>query len=189
MDMDIRSSYSSKLHRATGTGTDNIIVVRGTGIEIDNAGGHSKLGELISKAVYQGVREAICKQNKMTASRNIFQRLQERKITIYSLISGMTCECVLKKSDLVGEVEKLLIDDRYASFIESALALSDDYEKGLIKDLTCYNMWCKEIAGNIAGKRLDRLDDFVQEDNMPVVLKAALNAILNGVCQGSKQVL
>jgi adenosylcobinamide amidohydrolase len=83
MDLDIRSSYSSSLHQATGTGTDNIIVVRGTGIEIDNTGGHSKLGELIAKAVYQGVREAICKQNKITASRNIFRRLMERKISIY----------------------------------------------------------------------------------------------------------
>jgi len=189
MDLDIRSSHSSSLHQATGTGTDNIIVVRGTGIEIDNAGGHSKLGELIAKAVYQGVREAICKQNKITASRNIFQRLQERKISIYSLISGMTCECTQKKSDFAGAVEKLLIDDRYASFIESALALSDDYEKGLLKDLTCYNKWCKEIAGNIAGKQIHKLDDLVQADDMPVVLKSALNAILNGVSQGSKQVL
>lgn len=189
MDLDIRSSYSSRLHRATGTGTDNIIVVRGTGIEIDAAGGHSKLGELIAKAVYQGVREAIFKQNKITASRNIFQRLEERNISIYSLISGMTCECTQKKSDFAGAVEKLLIDDRYANFIESALALSDDYEKGLLKNLTFYNKWCKEIAGNIAGKQIHRLDDLVQTDDMPVVLKSALNAILNGVSQGSKQIL
>jgi len=31
MDLDIRSSYSSSMHRATGTGTDNIIVVEGKG--------------------------------------------------------------------------------------------------------------------------------------------------------------
>ena len=189
MDLDIRSSYSSKRHRATGTGTDNIIVVRGTGIEIDNAGGHSKLGELISTAVYQGVQEAIYNQNSLYTGRNIFQRLQERKINIYSLISGMKCDCIQKKSDLVGAVEKLLIDDRYASFIESALALSDDYEKGLIKDLTYFNMWCKAVAENISGKRIDSLDDLVQGDDMPVLLKAALNAILNGIYQKSKQVL
>jgi iron complex transport system substrate-binding protein len=188
MDLDIRSTYSSKRHRATGTGTDNIIVVRGTGVKIDNAGGHSKLGELIAKAVYQGVRDAILKQNNIIASRNIFQRLRERKISIYSLISSMTCDCVPNKSHLLGTVENLLIDDRYAGFIESALALSDDYEKGLIKDLTCFNVWCKAIAGNIAGKRIDSLDDLVRGEDMPVVLKAALNAILNGVYQGSKQV-
>ncbi|MDH3875019.1 MAG: adenosylcobinamide amidohydrolase [Desulfobacteraceae bacterium] len=185
-DLDVRSSYSSALHRATGTGTDNIIVVQGTGIEIANAGGHSKLGELIAKAVYGGVHEAIYKQNKITAARNIFQRLQERKISIYGLVSGMTCKCISKKSDIVVAVEKLLIDDRYAGFIESALALSDDYEKGLLKDLNFYNEWCKEIAENIAEKQIDKLDDLVQSNDIPVVLKAALNAILNGVIQVSK---
>jgi hypothetical protein len=145
------------------------------------------LGELIAKSVYKGVHEAICKQNKITASRNIFQRLQERKISIYSLISGMTCKCTSKKSDIVVAVEKLLTDDRYAGFIESAFSLSDDYEKGLIKDLIFYNEWCKEIAENIAGKQIDKLDDLVQAKDIPVVLKSALNAILNGVSHRSKQ--
>ncbi|MBW1804215.1 MAG: adenosylcobinamide amidohydrolase, partial [Deltaproteobacteria bacterium] len=62
-DLDIRSSYSPLVHQATGTGTDNIMVVQGTGIRIENAGGHSKMGELIAKAVYRGVKEAVFKQN------------------------------------------------------------------------------------------------------------------------------
>jgi len=181
MDLDIRSSYSSSLHQATGTGTDNIIVVRGTGIEIDNAGGHSKLGELIAKAVYQGVRKAICKQNKIIASRNIFRRLQERQINIYSLISGLPCDCIQKKSDLAGAVEKLLLDNRYASFIESALVISDNYEKGLVKDLSTYHLWCHLMAEDIAGKKIDQMKELVSMDDMPVVLKMALDAVLNGV--------
>jgi adenosylcobinamide amidohydrolase len=181
MDMDTRSSYSSKLHRATGTGTDNMIVVQGEGILIDSSGGHAKMGELISKAVYKGVQEAIYNQNGFYTGRNIFQRLQERKISIYSLISGMKCDCIQKKSDLVGAVEKLLLDDSYASFIESALALSDDYEKGLLKDLTCYNIWCKEVAENIAGKQIEKLKDLVKANDIPLVLKTALNSLLNGV--------
>jgi iron complex transport system substrate-binding protein len=181
MDLDIRSSYSSSLHQATGTGTDNIIVVRGSGVEVDNAGGHSKLGELIAKAVYEGVREAIYKQNKMTASRNIFQRLEERQISIYSLISGMTCDCIQKKSDVAAAVEKLLLDNRYASFIESALVISDNYEKGLIKDLSTYRLWCHLITEDIAGKKIDQMKELVSMDDMPVVLKMALNALLNGV--------
>ena len=181
MDLDIRSSYSSSLHQATGTGTDNIIVVRGTGIEIDNAGGHSKLGELIAKAVYQGVRKAICKQNKIIVSRNIFRRLQERQISIYSLISGLPCDCIQEKSDLAGAVEKLLLDNRYASFIESALVISDNYEKGLVKDLSTYHLWCHLMAEDIAGKKIDQMKELVSMDDMPVVLKMALDAVLNGV--------
>ncbi len=181
MDLDIRSSYSSSLHQATGTGTDNIIVVRGTGIEIDNAGGHSKLGELIAKAVYQGVREAICKQNKITASRNIFRRLMERKISIYRLVSGMKCECIPKKSALLGAVEEILLDPRYSGFIESALVLSDNHEKGLVKDLSAYQLWCHLIAEDIAGKKFRQMKEFVYIEDMPVVMKMALNAVLNGV--------
>ena len=181
MDLDIRSSDSSLLHGATGTGTDNIIVVQGTGIEIDNSGGHSKLGELIAKAVYQGVQEAIRKQNKITASRNIFQRLQERQISIYSLTSAMTCDCIQKKSDFVGAVEKILLDNRYASFIESALAISDVYEKGLLNDLSAYQLWCRMMAEDIAGKKIDQMKDLVAIEDMPVVLKMALDALLNGV--------
>jgi iron complex transport system substrate-binding protein len=181
MDLDIRSSYSSLLHQATGTGTDNIIVVRGTGGEIDNSGGHSKLGELIAKAVYQAVQEAICKQNKITASRNIFQRLMERNISIYRLISGMKCECIPKKCTLLGSVEEILLDPRYSGFVESALVLSDNYEKGLIKDLSTYELWCRLIAEDIAGKKIEQMKELVFMDDMPVVLKMALNAVLNGV--------
>jgi len=181
MDLDIRSCDSSLLHGATGTGTDNIIVVQGTGIEIDNSGAHSKLGELIAKAVYQGVQEAIRKQNKITASRNIFQRLQERQISIYSLTSAMTCDCIQKKNDFAAAVEKLLLDNRYASFIESALAISDVYEKGLLNDLSAYQLWCRMMAEDIAGKKIDQMKNLVAIEDMPVVLKMALDALLNGV--------
>ncbi|MBR9986561.1 MAG: adenosylcobinamide amidohydrolase, partial [Desulfosarcina sp.] len=40
-DLDIRSSYTPMTNPATGTGTDNIIVVQGDGTRIDNAGGHT----------------------------------------------------------------------------------------------------------------------------------------------------
>ena len=181
MDLDIRSSYSSLLHQATGTGTDNMIVVQGTGVEIDNSGGHSKVGELIATAVYQGVQEAICKQNKITASRNIFQRLMERNISIYRMISGMTCECIAKQNALLGAVEDILLDPRYSGFIESALVLSDNYEKGLIKDLSTYELWCRLIAEDIAGKKIEQMKELVFMNDLPVVLKMALNAVLNGV--------
>ena len=181
MDLDIRSSYSSLSNQATGTGTDNIIVVQGTGVKIDNAGGHSKLGELIAKAVYQAVQEAICKQNKITASRNIFQRLMERNISIYRLISGMTCGCIPKKCAFLESVEEILLDPRYSGFIESALVISDNYEKGLVKDLSTYELWCRLLAEDIAGKKIDKMNELVSMDGLPVVLKMALNAVLNGV--------
>jgi len=181
MDMDIRSSYSSKLHRATGTGTDNIIVVEGEGIRIDSSGGHTKMGELISKAVYEGVQEAIYKQNGLYIERNIFQRLKERRISMYGLVSSVKCNCMPEKNKTVGSIEELLLDPLYSGFIKSALALSDDYEKGLLDNLSAYNLQCKRVAEKIAGKKITELKDLVETDDIPVVLKSALNALFNGI--------
>ncbi|MBC8431561.1 MAG: adenosylcobinamide amidohydrolase [Desulfobacterales bacterium] len=181
LDMDTRSSYSSRLHRATGTGTDNIIVVQGAGVQIDNAGGHAKMGELIAGAVYEGVQEAIRKQNAISLKRNVFQRLKERKIRLYGLISDKICECNLSRNDQIAALEKTLLDPRYAGFIESSFALSDDYEKGLFTDLDAYDLWCKNIAEDIAGRKIEDMQDLVVPKDLPVVLKMALNAIINGI--------
>lgn len=61
-DRDIRSSYNPKI-QATGTGTDNIIIVSGNGSGISYVGGHAKVGELMASAVISAVKEAISKQN------------------------------------------------------------------------------------------------------------------------------
>ncbi len=61
-DLDIRSSYNPEI-RATGTGTDNAIIVSGEGPRIDYLGGHAKMGELMARAVTSAVKEAIFKQD------------------------------------------------------------------------------------------------------------------------------
>ncbi len=181
-DLDIRSAYSSLYNQATGTGTDNIIVVQGTGIRIENAGGHSKLGELISKAVYAGVQQAVYKQNGLVSRRNVFQRLKDRKISIYGLVSDIKCDCIYKKSGLGGKIEEILLDPRYAGFIEASFAISDSYERGLICDLSGYELWCNNMAEEIAGEKITQLSCIVETDHKPVVLRMALNALLNGLC-------
>ncbi|MBW2644235.1 MAG: adenosylcobinamide amidohydrolase, partial [Deltaproteobacteria bacterium] len=84
-------------------------------------------------------------------------------------------------SALLGAVEEILLDPRYSGFIESALVLSDNHEKGLVKDLSTYELWCHLIAENIAGKKFEQMKELVSMDDIPVVLKMALNAVLNGV--------
>ena len=62
-DLNVPSSYT-KGTQATGTGTDNIIVVTETnGPRVSYTGGHSKIGELIGKALYEAVVDALKKQN------------------------------------------------------------------------------------------------------------------------------
>ena len=133
-DLDVRSVQMPRF-QATGTGTDEIIIVQGTGLLIDNVGGHTRLGELIARAVYEGVKEAIEKQNNIFSNRSIFRRLMERKIELFSLLS---CSC-RESGKILLKLEELLLKSRYSGFLESAIAISDAYDRGLIKDLSSFN--------------------------------------------------
>lgn len=181
MDMDIRSTYTGRIHQATGTGTDNMLIVQGTGQTIDNAGGHSKMGELIAKAVYKGVQDAIYRQNGYTPTRNVFQRLKERRISIMGLVGNIPCDGGVGKSDLGVALEKTLLDPRYAGFVESSFALSDAYEKGLISDLKGYDHLCRDMAQELAGKKLEHIAVQIAPNGIPLVLEKGFNALLTGL--------
>ncbi len=62
-EMDIRSSYNPDW-QATGTGTDQIIVVSGRGNRCTYVGGHAKIGELMAQAVTSATISAIKKRLK-----------------------------------------------------------------------------------------------------------------------------
>jgi adenosylcobinamide amidohydrolase len=180
-DLDIRSSETPRIHQATGTGTDNIILVEGTGKQVDNAGGHSKMGELIARAVYEAVQDAVYKQNGIVTQRNIFQRLKERKISVFDLINSIRLEDIDDRRKLVGETEEILLQPQYASFIQASFAMSDDYERGLIINLSGYNLWCRQVAEEIAGKKVEIMKNFIEIGHIPLVLRMALNTIFNGI--------
>ncbi|MBI2306242.1 MAG: adenosylcobinamide amidohydrolase [Rhodocyclales bacterium] len=62
-DLKVPSSYTPGA-QATGTGTDSIIAVSGTAApRATYTGGHSRIGELIGKATYDAVVEALGKQD------------------------------------------------------------------------------------------------------------------------------
>lgn len=67
-DLDARSSVSPK-NQATGTGTDNMIVVSGTDPDkiVRQTGGHTKLGELIGTSTKIAVAETIKKHQAWIA--------------------------------------------------------------------------------------------------------------------------
>ncbi|MBW2112963.1 MAG: adenosylcobinamide amidohydrolase, partial [Deltaproteobacteria bacterium] len=180
-DLDVRSSYTPLLNQATGTGTDNVIVARGTGTRIQYTGGHTKMGELIARAVYAGVMEAVFRQNGLIRSRNIFQRLKERGITVAGLVSVDQCECSVESEDLTGGLEEILLQPEYASFVASSMSMSDDHERGLVTDLGAHEHLCQMVAEKIAGKDIDRMIDLVEPDDIPPVMEMTLNALLNGI--------
>lgn len=176
-DLDIRSSYSPALHTATGTGTDNIIVAQGEGERIDLSGGHTKMGELIGLAVYAGVQEAVGKQNGLTVDRSVFQGLKERKIYLPDLCSEIGWE---KASEIRTQMEFILLQPRYADFVKALFTISDNYERGLITDLSSVTTWAKTIAEEIAGQKISSTKRIPLPD-MPETLAIGFSALLTGI--------
>lgn len=174
-DLDIRSSVTPERHAATGTGTDNILIFQGSGPPIDATGGHTKMGELIARAVYEGVTEAIKKQNGITASRSIFARLQERKSSIFKL--SRLCAW---GNELSMKLEQLLLNPEYSSFLSAAFAISDQYERGLVADLSSFENWCHLIATTIAGRHIEEVKELEAPDQ-PLVMRKAFGALISGL--------
>lgn len=63
-ELDVRSSYNPDW-QATGTGTDQIVVVVGKGNKYTYVGGHTKVGELMARAVNRATIDAIKKGGKV----------------------------------------------------------------------------------------------------------------------------
>ncbi|MBI4643984.1 MAG: adenosylcobinamide amidohydrolase [Deltaproteobacteria bacterium] len=176
--MDIRSSEQPLAYQATGTGTDNIIVVGGRGAAIDNAGGHSKMGELIGRAVYQGVREAVAKQNGITSCRPLWQRLQERRLGLYELVRNLP---EASRGQILPLWETVMLEKRYAGFVETAFALSDAHERGQVLDLSAFADYCRLIARELAGKPVTEWQTVTFQGELPRPVQMACEAFINGL--------
>jgi ABC-type Fe3+-hydroxamate transport system substrate-binding protein/adenosylcobinamide amidohydrolase len=184
-DMDIRSAYTPLIHSATGTGTDNIIVVQGhAGTIIDQTGGHTKAGELIAKAVYDAVQQAIFKQNGMAANRSVFFRLKERKISLHGLLNSCDCNPG-KKSHLEISLEHMLLQPEFVSFIEIALSISDAYVQGQISQLSAFETLCKALIYAHTNKNVTSIYPYISDSSIPKPLELSFNTLVHIVKQGT----
>lgn len=176
-------SFDEKSMDCPGTGTDNMIVIPSPGLSIDNAGGHSKMGELIAKAVYQAVSEAIAKQNGLTAQRSIFKRLEEPGVDLVSLGLFDACPCMAPHRQPGRQaLTRLLLEPAYAGFLETAPAMSDADTKGLVEDWAAFEEYGRSVAERIAGGPLSGWCPWTPADpEFPVPLAKALEALLNGL--------
>ncbi len=182
-DMDIRSSYSPLINQAIGTGTDNIIVVEGEGQPIDSSGGHTKMGELIARAVHEGVQKAVHLQNGLVTERSVFQRLKERKVSLNELCGRYAAP--ESSSALCRQVEAILLQPQYSGFIKAVMAASDDYEKRLVGDPGSVDIWARAVASQIAGRKVEVKGPV--PDDMPRLLGTGLGAIYAGAMELVKQ--
>ena len=181
-DLDIRSTYTGWRNPATGTGTDNVLVIQGEGLDVAYAGGHSKIAELMAKAVHEGVTRAIAGQNGILPGRTVFQRLHERGLSLEALVRKFQTTMAFRP--LVARLEQLMADPWYASFLESALAVADAREKDLITDSPFWDQTCRKVTAAICGRELAPVP--CNCDEIPPAVAKGLGALIAGI-ESSKE--
>ncbi len=136
-DLKIQSNFST--HIATGTGTDGVCVISNTSSDnhLENAGKHSKLGELIGKSVREAVIEALYLQTGMCPDyqKTVLSRLSRFNITFDDFYDKVNCVSLVEYASLFYQFNK---DEYYVSWISCMFNLVDEYQTGLLtlKDIS-----------------------------------------------------
>ena len=130
-NLKIPSQYSNGY--ATGTGTDGVAVFSNMDSEntLTNAGKHSKLGELIGKAVIKSVTKAIKKQVWITnkSQSNVLVRLNRFTLDINEFYDTLDCD----KFEFIRQLQTDARDQRNVAITTSVLNLIDEVQCGLVK--------------------------------------------------------
>jgi len=187
-DLDVRSSKHPLEFPATGTGTDNIIVVQGMGPKADLTGGHSRLGALMAQAVHAGVLEALAKQNRLRQGRHVLHRLRERGVSLYALTSQKAASCPTGAVSM-GRLEGALLDPGNAALVETALALCDAQARRQVSALEPFKQMCEEQARRLAGSHPLAAPYKLGGKPLPEPLALALGAILRGLASQPQPVI
>ncbi|KPA19434.1 hypothetical protein MHK_000347, partial [Candidatus Magnetomorum sp. HK-1] len=67
----------------------------------------------------------------------------------------------------------------YTSFMEMALAVTDDYENGLLTDLKAFEITCKAMIYEDTGTSVDEIQIYLSDSKIPMPLQIALNTIIH----------
>lgn len=129
------SKYSQGL--ATGSGTDQTIIVCNAESELylDGAGKHSKLGELIGRAVIAAVKKALAKQSGLTPAlqHNAFRRLKRFGVQPGSMWEAFhNAQPAVIKPEYLVAAEKLACEETMLTFTSLYIHLLDQCSWKLI---------------------------------------------------------
>ncbi len=137
-NLKIPSQYSNGY--ATGTGTDGVAIFSNSDSSdtLTNAGKHSKLGELIGKAVIESVTKAIGKQVWITnkSQSNVLVRLNRYTLDINEFYDNLDCD----KFEFIKQLQTDARNQRYVALTTSVLNLIDEINEGLIKKEDAYDL-------------------------------------------------
>lgn len=129
-DLKVPSQYSNGY--ATGTGTDGLCVFSNmeSGNVLTNAGKHSKLGELIGRAVIDSLRKAVRKQVWIgpISQSNALVRLNRYDLDINEFYDNLNCD----KVEFIRMIQKDMKKQDNVAAASSVLNLIDEVDCGLI---------------------------------------------------------
>lgn len=152
------SKYSHGL--ATGSGTDGVIVYSNLESEdiYTNAGKHSKLGELLGKAVKKAVKDALAKQSNLTPERqkSIFRRARRYGVTaekIWKKYIDLHPENINKKLEYMEFIEKIEKNEKIVASTSLYVHLIDQFDWDLLS---------KEITGQECGEIQEKIEKFLK---------------------------
>lgn len=172
---DLMQGSSVSRELATGTGTDGMVIICGTGEKgmLLNAGKHFKFGELAALAVREAVAEALFRQTGLCpqTQHRVLGRLQRFGVTAATLEAQCVTEPeqqpafaraldkLNRDSFLVGAVALYvhLMDQRRSEMLTAAAA--DDWSNELLRQMQSHCQCVMPIPQKIP--LLDRLTQFL----------------------------
>ena len=157
-DLKIPSQYSNNY--ATGTGTDGVCIFSNSDSDnvISNAGKHSKLGELIGKAVIESVKKAVGKQVWITTNSqsNVLVRLNRYSLDINEFYDTLGCD----KKQFIAQLQKDMKKQDNVAITTSVLNLIDEINLNLIKKEDAYSLAKKIVDENCKSYPIKKLLDY-----------------------------
>ncbi len=163
-DLKLESQYSTNI--ATGTGTDGICIIsnKSSDNHIENAGKHSKLGELIAKSVQDAIRVAIKLQTAMCREyqKTVLSRLTRFNVDFETLFSNTSN---ISRVDYASLLYPYSNDTNNISWISMVINLVDEYQAGLLtmdEVVKPIRKTIKTFTGYDSNRNLDSVDEIIE---------------------------
>lgn len=152
-DLVVGSRYSQD--RATGTGTDQIVIAArlGTALPLTGTGHHSVLGQLIGQTVRDAVADALALQNGLTpdSQRSLVGQLGRLGVTLEVLEAGGRRALDPQDGDLYAANLVALNHDPLVVAAGAALAAVVDQVRTRILPTTCTDELVSTLGGQLAA--------------------------------------
>ncbi|WP_455646140.1 adenosylcobinamide amidohydrolase [Methanosphaera sp.] len=132
IDLKLESQFSTNM--ATGTGTDGICIVsnKSSKNHIENAGKHSKLGELIAKSVQDATRKALYYQTAMNTEyqKTVINRLTRFNVDFNDFYNKTSN---ISKTDYASRLYPYINETRNIAWVSMVINLIDEFQTNLLE--------------------------------------------------------